>query len=681
MIGTVYSAVARVAHSAAALQQTRVTSGDSVVVESPLPGGVAETVRFLLNAVPQWVQIGGVVVAIIVATIVLRFLILRRLEIRNWLASRSGALKLALAATSLLLVAAVGGVGAVTWNYTQHSNDFCIGCHIMNTAFQRFTHADNKHSELSCHDCHQQSLYASARQMYLWVAERPQEIGPHAKVANTVCENCHVTGDTATWQRVASTAGHRVHLESDSSSLKDLQCVTCHGVEVHRFKPVSETCGQSGCHPADETGIVLGKMATQTVRHCAGCHAFAAEVPAIATRDSARGTLVPGKPQCLGCHEMQKVLPDFNEAKDPHGGKCGSCHNPHLQKTPALAAASCATSGCHANWRDEPFHVGASHRRVGAQCITCHVPHSAKVDASDCQACHETVRARSALRPPVRFDTARVLRRIDTMAVRPKHNESPRRSWHSETSAPLRSQSRAPDPEESDSPFVSDEAPQDEGPAGEFPMRPPAARQDSFPHSRHVKLACLECHQTGSGHGRLTFEPPRGCAICHHEALTQTPCASCHQTQEYSAAKQITVTVQVDGHQPNPRTVEFFHARHEARPCLECHSTPVTRALSTEKAQCRDCHTEHHAADRTCSSCHKIADPKVEHKTLESAHLRCDACHTTTTIEQLTPTRSLCSTCHVAKAMNHYDARECSVCHFLAEPAIYRAKLLTPPRR
>jgi hypothetical protein len=425
-------------------------------------------------------------------------------------------------------------------------------------------------------------------------------------------------------------------------------------------------------------------MATQTVRHCAGCHGFTAEVPVLATRDSARGTLVPGRQQCLGCHEMQRVLADFDEGKDPHGGKCGACHNPHTQKSPQAAAASCATSGCHANWRDEPFHVGASHRGVGAQCLTCHLPHSSKVDASDCQGCHESVRARSALRPPVRFDTTRALRRVDTLTRRHSPETQPALYRHSSgygstmstEFVAVRDRRHGPsaEPEDSATAFQGHDAlPTMDGSAL------PAARQDTFPHARHATLACLVCHETGSGHGRLTFEPPRGCAICHHSELRQTPCAACHQTAEYSGAKPMSVSITVPGRQPNPRPVDFLHSRHAARPCGECHTTPVTLAPGPTKAQCKDCHSEHHAADRACSSCHTLAVPGAEHKTLETAHQRCDACHTAATVALLTPTRSLCSTCHVAKATNHYDARECSTCHFLAAPPVYRSKLITPP--
>ena len=35
---------------------------DSVVVESPLPGGVADGVRFFFH-VPRWIQIGGAILA------------------------------------------------------------------------------------------------------------------------------------------------------------------------------------------------------------------------------------------------------------------------------------------------------------------------------------------------------------------------------------------------------------------------------------------------------------------------------------------------------------------------------------------------------------------------------------------------------------------------------------------
>ena len=64
---------------------------DSIIVHSPLPGGVAALTRFLLSTVPQWVQLAGVVLAALVAVIVVWWVIRNRARIITWLATRSRA--------------------------------------------------------------------------------------------------------------------------------------------------------------------------------------------------------------------------------------------------------------------------------------------------------------------------------------------------------------------------------------------------------------------------------------------------------------------------------------------------------------------------------------------------------------------------------------------------------------
>jgi hypothetical protein len=659
----------------AAFQQTTPSQAtpppDSIIVHSPLPGGVAAVTRFLLTTVPQWVQITGVVLAVIVAVIVVVWVIRNRARILAWLATRSRAAAWALGVGAVVLLIAMAGFGAATWNYTQHSNDFCTSCHVMHPAYSKFADVGNKHGELSCHACHTQSVFASAWQLYFWLKERPDKIGKHATVENRVCETCHVTADTAKWQHIRSTAGHRVHLESDSSALKDVKCVTCHGAEVHRFEPARATCGQSGCHKESDTKIVMQKMKDQTIRHCTVCHQFTEQVPALATTDSARGTLVPGRPQCFGCHDMKKALPDFDPAKDPHGGKCGTCHDPHKQETPAAAAKTCTTAACHGNWRTVPFHVGAAHRKVAAtaKCITCHVPHQAKVDASDCTGCHANVRSRGNLKPPMPFDTTKALRRAST---------SPPSGTLLEAVTGMLSQPRITVPSADVTPprGSSDPTSRDRGGiAGMSAPSPPPATADTFPHARHAKLACLVCHSNTSTRSRLTFERPRGCQICHHQAASSARCATCHQQSEMAAPQKASMTVTVPGHPARPRPVDFVHARHTMKKCVDCHTTPVTLAAAPTIAQCKDCHSDHHAAGRACSGCHSVADPKAAHTSLEVAHERCDACHTATTVAELTPTRTFCSTCHAKQAADHYPQQECSACHFLADPGTYRGKL------
>ena len=577
---------------------------------------------------PQWIQIGGAVAGAIAALVVLVLLWRNRVALWTWLTTRSRPLKLALGAA--VVIGVLGGAvgGAVSWNYMQHDNGFCTGCHVMGPAFARFTQSE--HSRLQCHDCHQQSIFASMRQLYLWVAERPAEIGAHAPVANAVCEQCHAGGDREKWQRIATTAGHRTHLESDSSALRGVQCVTCHGVEVHHFAPADSTCGS--CHT--KSGIQLAGMKNQTALHCAACHQFTADVPLLATRDSASSTLTPGSRQCLACHEMRGQLAGFDLAQDPHAGTCGMCHNPHTQQRPADARQTC--TGCHSDWRGEPFHRGASHRARAAECLTCHLPHQAKVDAADCEGCHRAVRGRRAATPPLPFDTTRALQ--------------PRSSGY---------QHGPP-------------APEPRGKGDSRPFEVEGVLADTFSHNRHKALACITCHPSTSERSRLTFEPPRGCQICHHQAQ-QKACGTCHAAAEFNE-RQASVGIAVGSRPARTRSVRFAHDTHQRVACVSCHTTAVTLAPAAAVKECTSCHESHHEVERACVSCHTEADVLGAHRAQPEPHEACDACHAPATVARLTPGRSFCVTCHVAQK-DHAAPRECTVCHFQSSPDGYRAHL------
>jgi hypothetical protein len=610
----------------AALQET-------AIGPPPLPGGVAAVLRFFFN-LPQWIQISGFVLGVVAAGAAVVVLWRRRRAIAAWITTRQRGVRIALVAGVAAIGLGFAGFGAVSWNYMQHDNGFCTGCHIMESPFQRFT--GSRHDSLSCHNCHQQSIFASTRQLYLWVAERPGEISMHSKVPTRICAGCHVQGDREKerWRRIATTAGHRVHLESDSSALRGVECVTCHGAEVHRFVPASATCAQAGCHV--NTEIRLGKMASQTGLHCAACHKFTADVPLLATRDSAAGTLRPGAPQCLACHQMRAMLADFDPARDPHTQTCGMCHNPHADVRPPDARKSCASAGCHADWRAEPFHTGAAHRTVAQQCTTCHQPHAAKVDASDCSGCHAEVnQRRGGRRLPQAFDTTRALRPV---------------SW-----------SHPPGPERL----------KEKGDA------PPPSPPDTFSHDRHKSLACLTCHTSADPRARLTFEAPRGCQICHHQAAARSTCAQCHASDELLAAQLVTVPVAVAARPAVRRTVAFAHASHVPVACAACHTTPVTLAPESPAATCQACHDDHHTTARDCAACHQGTDLVAAHRDSGDAHVACDACHREATVARLVPDRGLCVTCHTGQR-THYAERQCTTCHFLASPEEYRAHLRKP---
>ena len=631
---------------------------DSVVVQSPLPDPLVPIVQWIFQQ-PSWVMIGGIVLAAVVAAATALLLWRRRRAISTWLTTRDRGVKLALgtAVGAVLLLMVAGGVKAK--DYMMHDNDFCRGCHIFVPSGQLFVHPDTgtyllvnrlegKHDTLSCHACHPFDLKTQTRELFYWIVERPDKIPPHAKVPRTICEDCHVQGEAKqTWQRIASTAGHRTHLESDSAALKDVECLTCHARSAHRFSPADTTCAQKGCHLTDEVKIRLGRMAArfdpasrvpipnEEKLYCNSCHQFTAEAQFVSL-DSAAGTLRPGERQCLGCHEMRQLVATFDPARDPHGGSCGMCHNPHTDVKPKDALKSCAEAGCHSNWRSVPFHVGAAHRRVAQRCETCHQPHAARVDASDCTGCHTEVRRGGGrLQAPLPFDTTRALQQSRRLI-------EPGRS---------RGQGDAP------------------------PPSPP----DTFSHERHRRLACITCHNTSSRRDDLTFQPPRGCQICHHEAPARSRCSVCHQPEEIAAGRPLTVEIAIPRKPARPRPVVFEHATHERVACVQCHTAPVTLAPDPRARACVACHDQHHTSQATCAACHRTAQITQAHAPPADGHAGCTECHDQSTVAQLTPGRQFCLTCH-STSVDHYAPKECSRCHLLASPDAYRAHLLVRER-
>lgn len=582
-------------------------------IESPLPGGIDAVVRFLLGHVPQWIQIAGLVLGALVAGGLLFVAWRRRKAIRDWVVTRPRRTQLLLGGAVGLSLAAVVGFGAVSWNYVQHSNGFCVSCHVMAPAFNRFQASE--HSKLECHDCHRQSIFASARQLYLWVADRPEEIGPHAKVPTPICAECHIQEQPdSTWQRISATAGHRTHLASDSVALKDVQCVTCHGQEVHRFVPVDQTCGQSGCH--EKVEIRLGKMAAQTSLHCVGCHNFTAPIAEHISVDSASKQLRPGRTECFGCHEMRRLLTDFNPANDPHEGTCGMCHNPHTQETPRAARESCATGGCHARADTiTPFHRGISATAL-ADCAKCHKAHTWHSDASQCLSCHRGIlqdqplqRARPSADARQEIPSGVVLRPV---------------AFQQQQQQPRSTTAGAPD----------------------------------ISHRVHREVTCTACHRSGDRHGELTVRTERDCQSCHHSAERATQCGECHQSGELRATPNVPVRFAVSARPDvETRDVPFRHSWHTKVQCATCHTEPVTRAST---ADCASCHTEHHRAQADCRLCHRPA--KADHN--RQAHLGCagSGCHTMGQPVALQATRNVCLTCHV-DMVNHKARRECAGCH------------------
>lgn len=617
-------------------------------IESPTPEWLDAFMKWALGGVPRFVQLWGGVLGVVVAIVVVALVVWKRHAILGWWTARSRGFRTGVGAAAVAAVVVAGGAGLWVWDYVQHDNEFCNSCHVMLEPYEKFQ--TSEHSELLCHDCHQQSMFASARQLYLWVLDRPEEIGPHAPVPTGVCAECHVTEDPdSTWQRISATAGHRVHLEADTSALADVQCVTCHGVEVHRFVPADQTCGQSGCHEPEKTEVVLGRMAGQTGFHCVTCHEFTAPVLERADVDTARMALVPRLEDCAGCHEMERILVGLDPEVDPHDAVCGTCHNPHTQEAPEEAAGRCAE--CHAPADTlSPFHRGID-LAVLEDCVGCHEAHTFAIDGEDCLACH-----------------------ADIVGGTP--TAGPRRRGAERSSAPARDldgvHAGPPPAAQAFGVRVVHDA---GGPLGEevsvarsyLALRlgeAEAARLAQrqlagFDHANHRDIECTACHSMERTHGAISLESRAECLECHHtRPVVDAGCARCHGRAELSAVRSVTAGMVLAG-RTRSRALSFDHDDHAGVGCRTCHGQGVRLAVTRG---CASCHGEHHTSRADCASCHEAPAAAAHTREVHVRGCAGSGCHEGARYGAMTEGRNTCLACHRTMT-DHRPGQACAACH------------------
>ena len=189
--------------------------------------------------------------------------------------------------------------------------------------------------------------------------------------------------------------------------------------------------------------------------------------------------------------------------------------------------------------------MGAAHRKVAERCQTCHASHAARVDASDCIGCHESVRKREGkLRPPIPFDTTKALQQSSGSSSRPLQRARERAAVGRSSRAAMRTD---PPPPPTLSPIhaIAD------SPAS------PATRSRSPTR-------------------KLTFEAPRGCQICHHQRPATSECATCHQSSELARRTWSRWRWRSLDRLPARVEVAFQHKKHGDLACVKCHTTRVS---------------------------------------------------------------------------------------------------------
>jgi len=240
------------------------------------------------------------------------------------------------------------------YDYTQHNPKFCTTCHLMTEAYE--TWEDSAMHDLDCHECHVADMATNIDHLIEVLTEDPQEVVKHAEIENELCEECHASEDPQ-WLQVVNTDGHTVHFYGDENYA---ECIDCHGMELHVFRPPEEGCVE--CH--DETKVHAAEAMGAT---CVTCHDFLAE---------GNGFIPSERAGCVTCHSNEEEITMSMTTEAHLDSSCTSCHNPHDEK----ATEDCTT--CHNV--DEGLHAVTLH----SNCASCHVPHVEANIRETCVSCH-----------------------------------------------------------------------------------------------------------------------------------------------------------------------------------------------------------------------------------------------------------------------------------------------------
>jgi hypothetical protein len=186
----------------------------------------------------------------------------------------------------------------------------------------------------------------------------------------------------------------------------------------------------------------------------------------------------------------------------------------------------------------------------------------------------------------------------------------------------------------------------------------PASTNRGFPHARHAKKACAECH-ADKGHDVATSALKEAGILAEGAELL-------------SAVSEPTVRVgggaaNLKGH---VRVVCSICHNMADTGCAKCH-TPKHKKVTDRGTDCQRCHSPgvrfvfSHSPDAgSCDSCH--TPPKTHTMPKDRQIPECSSCHGKPGISwaatHVSPSAD-CSKCHTAPTGQHPKERPCSLCH------------------
>ncbi|MCK6549759.1 NapC/NirT family cytochrome c [Myxococcota bacterium] len=526
--------------------------------------------------------------------------------------------KYVLTGIALGLLVVVGTPSAYLYNYVNHDPRFCISCHVMNDAYDRWQ--TSEHSRIDCHSCHPSEMKTNLRHLYFTVVDPHAEPSQYAEVDRNTCMRCHQQGGDR-WQQVLTTAGHDVHVTQ-----RGLQCMDCHSESVHRFAAPAQICAK--CHEKIE-------MHERTMEHlqCLQCHDFLADAPG--------AELKPGKATCWTCHGDESA-----------------------QQALAMGSAEAVRAELEAAARSGGF---ANVRYPDTATTTAAKAEPATVDDSK--------------GPKTAGELARKIALGEGLALAAVSNVGakiiPRAGVHGDLDCKLCHNPHKPDFDGMRSGILCQNC--HEGEPFEALKSGPKeheCRGCHKPHDAHgaAKEICSTCHSAFVT--TLTKKHADQCDTCHRPHSMKAfgdDCKSCHANE---AADLFTHAP------PQHDKCETCHEPHAPAPkeqaCTPCHATQavlVNTAIKVEHQQCTTCHEPHGAkptAQSACRSCHLEHAAKIRNAGVPE-HENCRSCHMTSHGQPQTD-RSACVNCHVeqakltAVAKTPKEHTQCDSCHLPHEP-------------
>ncbi|HAL55009.1 MAG TPA: hypothetical protein DCP63_00670 [Bacteroidetes bacterium] len=468
-----------------------------------------------------------------------------------------------------------------------------------------------------------------------------------------------------------------------------LPCVSCH----------SDLEGKEFPHDEDLAGV-----------SCAACHEAEQELHAKSLHGKAVSRGDPLAPQCKDCHGTHDVLP----AKDPRSTVavlkvpylCGRCHQ---EGAPVQKQRTIHQDHILENFSESIHGEGLLRKGliVAPNCASCHTPHSIlrhtdpsssiarKNIAATCTKCHAEIEAvhRKVIKGELWEKEANIL----PACIDCHQPHKVRKVFYTQGMADkdcLRCHER-PD-------IIATRT-----------GRSLSVRLDDLAYSRHVKVACSQCHsEVNASHLRPceTITKEVDCASCHAEIGQQyqesthgllvvkkdpngPTCKECHGTHAVKGKldpQSITFPTNIPDlcarcHREGQKAaVRYEGGQHEIieRYTESIHGKGLMKSGLTVTAMCTNCHTAHSVLPKqdslssvnaknvpaTCGRCHHGIQEQFE-RSIHAALVGktdkelpvCSDCHSAHTIRRADEEgfkldiMTKCGRCHEVIAKTYFD--------------------------